>query len=300
MSSVTISEKRTVKELISWAQAHLLERGLPEAAADAEVLLSGVLGQERWRLAWMGNSTVKICEQARFREWVTRRGEFEPLHYILGVREFWSLDFRVGPQVLIPRPETEILVEEALRCSQVLGPERNLKILDVGTGSGNIAVALARELPRAKIVAIDCSPGALRVAAENCRVHGVLERVSLLGGDLVSPLGRKARFPLVVANLPYIDPAQLDFLPEDVRNYEPRVALDGGKNGIQTIARLFATVPSCLADGGFFLVEIGPGQSGYLRGGCGENRGLQPVRITRDFAGVERVFVSRKEGVGDG
>lgn len=257
--------------------------------------MSRVLGEERWRLCWLADSGVEIHDQDRFREWIVRRGQFEPLHYILGVREFWSLDFRVTPQVLIPRPETEVLVEESLRCARTLGPEKSLNILEIGTGSANIAVALARELPRARIVAVDCSLEALRVAAANCREHGVAGRISLLCADLASSLGGRAHFFLVVANLPYVARSELDFLPSDVRNYEPRVALDGGEGGVQAMGRLIAAAPFFLENGGFLLLEIGPEQAEWLRAKSEETGRLQTQRIVRDLAGRERVFVGRKE-----
>ncbi|MBI3014557.1 MAG: peptide chain release factor N(5)-glutamine methyltransferase [Candidatus Tectomicrobia bacterium] len=289
-----------MRDLLSWAHAYLRDRGLPESLADAQVLLARALGIERWRLPWSGEIAAEAAGEAQFRDWVVRRGRFEPLHYIQGFREFWSHDFQVTPEVLIPRPETEILVEEALRCARLLGREGNLNILDVGTGSANIAVILAGELPRAKIVAIDCSPGALRVAAVNCRDHGVAQRVFLLCSDLLLALRPEVRFPLIVANLPYIDRAGLDILPLDVRNYEPRVALDGGQGGTRILDSFITVVPALLEEGGFLLLEIGAGQSEWLRTRTEPILEFREVRFVRDLSGVERVYVARREGPAGG
>lgn len=287
--------QRNVRDLLSWAHVYLMERGLPEPFADVEVLLARALRIERWRLSWSGEIAVELALETLFRDWVDRRGRFEPLHYLLGLREFWSLDFQVTSDVLIPRPETEILVEETLRCARFFERERNLKILDVGTGSANIAVVLAKELPGAKVVAVDCSANALGVAARNCRNHGVSQRVSLLCSDLALALRSDARFSLVVANLPYIDRAGLDFLPSDVRNYEPRVALDGGEGGTEILDRLVQVAPSLLENGGFCLLEIGAGQSEWLRTRIKTTSGFMDTRFVQDLNGVERVFVVRKE-----
>jgi len=209
-----------------------------------------------------------------------------PLAYLTGEREFWSLRLAVDDRVLIPRPETEALVEEALR---LLPPAP--RVADIGTGSGAIAVAVATERPDAAVWATDLSAGALEVARANARAHGVEGRVRFAQGDLAEPLAALAgTLDAVLANLPYVPAAEVDGLAPEVRDHEPRLALDGGGDGLRVVARLLGEAPALLRPGGRLLLEVGAGQAAAVRELAGQGA-WAVVGTRRDLAGIERVVV---------
>jgi release factor glutamine methyltransferase len=249
-----LSEVWTVLKLLRWTEAYFAGRGIDSPRLDAELLLVETLGLDRVGLYLNFERPVQAGELATFRALVKRRAGREPLAYIVGRTEFWSLPFRVTPAVLIPRPETELLVEEALGR---LGDGNRL--LDVGTGSGALAVALAHERPALAVTAIDVSPLGLALAAENARDNGVAERIRFLQQDLRRlPDGP---FDLVVANPPYIPTGELPTLMPEVRDHEPQLALDGGRDGLDAYRVLAAQADTVLAPGGWLLVEVGSGQA---------------------------------------
>jgi release factor glutamine methyltransferase len=215
-----------------------------------------------------------------------------PLAYLTGRREFYGLELRVNRAVLIPRPETELLVdvarEQAARLAELSGSSR-LTIADVGTGSGAVAIALAKHLPDAIIYATDASELALRVAAFNCRRHGVSRRVHLLHGDLLEPL--PGPVDLIVANLPYVATGEFPGLMPEVRDYEPRMALDGGPDGLEMVRRLLAHAPSYVNPGGSLLLEIGAGQSRAARELARRAFPTAQVDVLPDYAGHDRILV---------
>jgi release factor glutamine methyltransferase len=216
--------------------------------------------------------------------------------YIVGQREFWSLPFIVTPDVLIPRPETEILVMEALRVlSQPEQTERRIRILEMGTGSGAISVALAKELPAASVVATDLSEKALFIAAENALRNRVRERILFLQGDLFDTLGKGSLFDLIITNPPYIPQDHFPSLPSEVRDFEPRVALDGGKDGLTFFRRVLPRVGEYLGPQGWFLMEIGAGQDQKVRQIAEANPDLDSLDFLPDLAGIKRVFKARKK-----
>jgi release factor glutamine methyltransferase len=234
-------------------------------------------------------------EQASFTALVQRRQAHEPTAYITGHKEFFGLDFIVDPSVLIPRPETELLVEYAVRLASTAFADACL-IADVGTGCGAIAVAVAANVPHARIYAGDLSPGALAVAGRNCERHGVEKRVTLVRGDLLGALPERVH--LIVANLPYVRESELDGLSPEVSRFEPRIALAGGVDGLSTIERLLACASEYLLDGGVVLLEIGPDQRQHV---CDMARSLIPgseIDVTADLGGVSRVVAihTRKSG----
>ncbi|RPI50066.1 MAG: peptide chain release factor N(5)-glutamine methyltransferase, partial [Chloroflexi bacterium] len=216
-----------------------------------------------------------------------RRAQREPLAYITGHREFFGLDLAVDGRVLVPRPETELLVERALSLARRL-PEPAV-IADVGAGSGAIAVALAVHLPAATIYALDEAPGPLAVTAENARRHGVEERVHCLQGDLLSPLPEAMH--LVCANLPYVGSEEWEALAPEIREHEPRAALDGGPGGLEVIRRLLATAGPYLRPGGAILLEIGAGQGPAARALAGEHFPQARAELLPDYAGLDRLLV---------
>ncbi|MBI2872383.1 MAG: peptide chain release factor N(5)-glutamine methyltransferase [Chloroflexi bacterium] len=269
------------------AQRSLESVGIPDARIEAEVLLTVTLDLDRAALYACLNVFIAPEKVAAVHRLLERRLRREPLAHIVGRREFFGLDLEVGPAALVPRQETETLVEEALKAACQRGG--SCAIADVGTGCGAIAVALAVHLPAARLYATDISPEALRLARANCLRHGVGERVALLEGDLLAPLPEPV--DLVVANLPYVPTAEIDTLQPEVRLHEPRIALDGGPDGLDVIRRLLCQAPRWLDAGGALLLEIDPHQvCGVLETAHASFPGAA-LRTIRDLAGRERVVV---------
>ncbi len=236
--------------------ADLQRHGTPDSQLEAEVIIRHALHYDRARFYASFAERLNSKDLLRIQGFVSRRIAGEPLPYITGHREFYGLDFIVNPAVLIPRQETELLVDAALDFARNHQQE-DIAIADIGTGSGAIAVAIASNLPAAQAHAIDCSADALSVTDRNRRKHGVADRVSLLQGDLLAPL--KHSVDLIVSNPPYINSKLLPDLPEEVRR-EPRLALDGGEQGLDVIRRLITQASSKLTAGGRLIIEISPEQ----------------------------------------
>jgi release factor glutamine methyltransferase len=276
-----LSEVWTVLKLLRWTADYFNGRDIDSPRLAAELLLAETLGLDRVGLYLNFERPLQADELTAYRERVRRRARREPLAYILGRTEFWSLPFKVTPAVLIPRPDSELLVEVALPL--LAGAAR---VLDVGTGSGALAIALAHERPEWMVTAIDLSPEALAVAAENARSNGVAERVHCLSGDLaVLPGGP---FDLVVANPPYIPSGDLAALMPEVRDFEPHLALDGGRDGLEAYRALTRQAGAVLAPGGWLLVEVGLGQVANVQE-LFAAAGLTEIFTARDLAGIERV-----------
>jgi len=270
--------------LLAAAAPRLAVAGIDSARLDAELLLAHALGLDRTRLYARLRDAVADDAAARFAALLMRRARREPVAYLTGEQEFWSLPFEVGPAVLIPRPETELLVELAGR----LAPPP-VAILDVGTGSGCIAVALARELEAARITATDLSPDALAVARRNAARHGVAARLSFVAGDVYAGLPAAARFDLIASNPPYLAPG--DAVSPELA-FEPGAALWAGADGLDVIRRLLAGAPPRLRPGGHLLVEIGAAQAEPVRA-LAQASGLAEARVVADLAGLPRVLVAR-------
>ncbi len=284
----------TILALIRWADERFKKEGLATPRLDAEVLLAEALGMDRVGLYTHYDQPLQPEELARFRKLIIRRLKREPVAYILGKREFWSLSFKVAPGVLIPRPETEVLVAEALKTlAQLDGKE--ISILEIGTGSGAISVALARELPAAKVVATDLSPQALALAEENALHHGVQAQIHFLKGDLFQPLPKGSNFNLVITNPPYVPRGQLSSLMPEVRDFEPRMALDGGVDGLDFFRRALPKVGDFLNSGSWFLAEMGEGQDRKILEMAEKVPGLNSFESVKDLAGIKRVFKARKK-----
>jgi release factor glutamine methyltransferase len=278
---------QTLSARIAAARQTLVDAAFrPEdAALDAEVLAREVLGWDRARLLADGRESPPPGFEDRYQAVIARRVKREPVAMITGHREFWGLDFVVTPDTLVPRPETEAIVEEALRF---LPRDGAASVLDVGTGTGCLAIALAHERPAARAVASDISHAALVVAATNARRHGVRDRIRFLCTDLVAGLSLRAN--VIVSNPPYVPDQPAVRLPPDVVRYEPATALFGGSDGLTVMRRLFATAPAHLADGGRFIVEIGYGQEDDV-GAVAAGTGWQVDRILYDLQGIARTFV---------
>lgn len=275
----------TLESLLSRAESYLSGRGVPEARANAEFLMACALGVHRGELELRRALPAPSGREKRFWGWVLRRGCRVPLAYVLGSQPFHGLELRVGPGVLIPRPETEELADIAILLARRLRLEgrRTLRVLDVGTGSGCIALALARALPGADIAATDVSPKALETARGNARRLGCSSRIRFLPAR--APL-RGWRADLVVSNPPYIPSARLRRLEPEVLR-EPRLALDGGPDGLKVIRRVIALAAGCLATGGRLAMEIDAGQGAQVRELL-KARGFSRVEIRRDLRGSER------------
>jgi len=259
---------------------------------DARALLAHVLGVAG-PLSLSASKAVSDEEQTKFLDLFARRISGEPLQYVLEEWDFFGRRFRVDRRALIPRPETEHLVEEALRCA----PDAR-RIADLGCGSGILAVTLACEIPGSRLVASDASFASLALARENARRLAVAERIRLVAGDWLAPVGDRAHFDLVVANPPYVAENERDQLPRLVRDYEPAAALFAGGDGLSEIRRLVESVPACVTVGGFFLFEFGFGQSPLVEDLLRPSAPWSLERIVADLAGIPRVAVlQRREAV---
>lgn len=256
---------------------------------DAELLLLRVLGRDRAWLLTHGDAACSEEQRAQLEAWVERRARHEPVQYILGEQEFYGLPMRVTPDVLIPRPETEHLVEAALAR---LPRDRAVQIADVGTGSGAIAVALAHARPLAQVTALDISPAALGVARQNAERHGVADRVRLVESDLLSAV-RGERFAAVVANPPYV--AENEELEPQVRDYEPHAALFAGPTGLEVYRRLIPEAWEVLEPGDWLLMEIGHGQRDAIMELLGSaGHGWDAVSFVEDLQGIPRVAIAQR------
>jgi release factor glutamine methyltransferase len=267
---------------VKLAQA-LQAAGIEDAWLEAEVLLRHALDLDRAHLYARLQEDLSPGDQSAFHSLLARRLAHEPAAYIVGRREFYGLDLDTTPAALIPRPETELLVEEAIARAR----ERPL-IVDVGTGSGAIAVALAVHLPQAAVLAIDVSREALALAARNARRHGVENRISFLQTDLLAPLAQPA--DIIVANLPYVTSAEWEALPPEIREHEPRAALDGGPDGLREIERLLGQAPSRVRAGGSLLVELGSPQAAPALALARRFFPHALARILPDAAGLDRLL----------
>ncbi|MEK7362941.1 MAG: peptide chain release factor N(5)-glutamine methyltransferase [candidate division NC10 bacterium] len=282
----------TVGGLLAAGAAALEGSGLPTARRDAEWLLAEALGLDPLRLVLGLDRRVPVEVAERFGERIGRRMAHEPLQYILGHEEWRGLRLKTAPAALIPRPETELLVEWAVELERAEGPWR--LAADVGAGTGAIACALAAAAPRLEVVAVERSTGALVLAAANVEALGLGRRVRLVAGDLFDPLGGlQAAVDLVVSNPPYIATAMLSQLPREVRDWEPREALDGGPDGMAVHRRLIAESPRVLRRGGWLLMEMGERQAGPLRASM-EASGFERIEVRRDLRGVERMIAGRE------
>lgn len=284
----------TVASVLSEAEAVLSTQTIDTARLDAEVLLGSVLGVDRAGVFSRLAQPLSPSQCNEFWRLIQRRAQHEPLQYITGFREFWSLEFLVTPAVLIPRPETELLVETTLHLvslqNSLVRPKR---ILDVGTGSGCIAITLAKELPQAELWAMDISPEALTVARENAQRHGVGDRVHFFQGDVFAPLSNDAPpFDVIVANPPYIASLALTMLQPEVSDWEPSAALDGGIDGLDFYRRLVKEGQSYLCSGGWLVLELGAGQFPDVQLLIQAQRNLTVETSVRDYAGHERVIVA--------
>ncbi len=282
----------TIHELVSAARERFRAARIadPEADLDARLLAQHLLGWDTARYFTEGNQPPPPAFAAQYEALVARRAAREPLAYITGRRQFWDLTFAVSPSVLIPRPESELLVEAALE--RFPSPEEPLLIADVCTGSGCVAVALAHERPRATIVATDLSEAAVEVARANAAYHGVAGRVQIRRADLLD--GIDERFDLIVANPPYVADQYRPILQPEVREHEPAMALFGGADGLALIRRLVPAAAEHLRPGGWLMFEFGFGQDNEIEELIAAASGLAFVGLRPDLQGIPRTAIARR------
>ncbi len=289
-----------IKSILKAATVKLEASGIESARLDASILLAHVLGISREMLLITPEKLLNNIEIQQFNELIVRRVAKEPVAYIIGEKEFWSLDFIVTPDTLIPRPDSEKLVEAALKRAKIItaqqhfrenGRVKPLTLLDIGTGTACLLVALLKELPSALGIGVDISQLALQVAEENAKRHNVISRAQFfrsLWCDAVN-----GTFDLVISNPPYIATAEAASLMEDVVKYEPHSALFAGNDGLDAYRAISAQVSSKLNRGGYVLLEVGQGQAGAVAGLL-QNAGLAIDGIEKDLAGIERCVIAQK------
>ena len=273
----------------------LLGAGIDSARLDAELLLGCALGMSREELMIAATRKVSVAESDRYEDLLRRRLNREPLAYITGQQEFWSLGFLVSGDVLVPRPETETLVERALKHLAAINNHEAPRILELGTGSGAIAVALASELPQAEIVATEIAPAALEIARRNASRNGVSNAIRFLQGDLFTALDQELEkdFDLILSNPPYIPRGEIAHLGAEVSRWEPRAALDGGVDGLDFYRRIIEEAPGYLRQGGAVAVEIGAAIGSLVLALFRNNPAYGDTRVYQDYSGRDRVVIAR-------
>jgi len=282
--------------LLRWTADYLTGKGIERARLDAEVLLADLLSMERVGLYLNFDRPLEKHELAAFRERVVRRAAHEPVAYITGRREFYGLDLAVDPRVLIPRPETELLVDLALvhlkdRPPEARDGQQGEGLVDLGTGSGAMALALAHERPEARVWALDVSGEALEAARTNASRLGLETRIEFLQGDLLAPLaGLGQSFDLILANLPYVPRSAFNDMPADVKDFEPHLALDGGEEGLDFILPTISQALSLLAPGGALILEIWPPTAEAILARA-KAEGYGTASVHQDLAGLDRAVV---------
>jgi len=280
----------TVGELLDWTAGFLAQHRSEFPRLDAEVLLAHVLGCRRIELYTRYAEIAAPAVRQRFRELINRRVEGCPVAYLVGRKEFFSLPLEVSPAVLIPRPESEFVVMECLRLAKEM-PEPT--VLDIGTGSGNLVLAIAQQHKGARLTAVDISPEALAIARRNADKHGVAERIMFLQGDLFEPVPAGAKFDFIVSNPPYIPHDDIAGLAVGVRDYEPRLALDGGPDGYAVFDRLIAGARQYLKPSGHLIVEIGAPQEGPARAKIAALQSYELADTIQDYSRHPRVLQAR-------
>lgn len=283
----------TLGSLLDWTAKHLAQKQIETARLDAEVLLAHVVGCKRIDLYGIRHAEVASADvKQKYRELIRRRLEGCPVAYLVGRKEFYGLDLKVSPAVLIPRPDSEHVVME---CLALMKPIEKPRILDIGTGSGNLPIAIAKHHPTAELTAIDASGDALKIAQENAERHGVLERIRFLQGDLFAPLSAEEQFHCIVSNPPYIPDEEVPKLPIGVRDYEPHMALKGGPGGFVIFDRLVEGSRTRLFPGGYLILEIGSPQEASARAKLAAIPEFTLAPTIFDYSGFPRVVrVQRK------
>lgn len=282
----------TIAEILKQASERLRTAGVPNDVLDAQTLLAEALGKDRTYLIINFNQQLDDSLLATYQPLIERRAAGEPLQYITGHQEFFGLEFEVTPDVLIPRPETEIIIEETIRLVQQNKLAAPI-IVDVGTGSGCIAVTLAREIDGAQLIACDISPAALQVAQRNTLRHRLEDRVQLITSDLLSAFEERDFADFIISNPPYVSEREFPVLQREVRDWEPRIALTDHADGLSFYRRLLLDAPLRLKPGGYLICEMGYTQSEAVRAMTDPEVWAEP-RLLDDLQGIPRTLVLRK------
>lgn len=281
----------SIGRILKWTESYFTEKGMETPRLDAEVLLSHVLKKERIYLYVHFDEPLETGELAEYRELVKRRVQHVPVAYLTGNREFMGLEFEVTPAVLIPRPETELLVQTAIEGLREVEGEK--LFADIGTGSGAICLSVLHYVPGARGETVDISAEALKIAEKNGARLGVSDRIEFHEGDLLEPL-KGRRFHAVLSNPPYIPNGDIEGLAREVRDAEPRLALEGGSDGLDFYRRLSREVPDFLEKDGFLAMEIGIDQAQPIRRMLETEGWTSKLEVYKDLAGIERVVVAWK------
>lgn len=299
-----LKECAQIKSLFNNAVCLLKREGIPDSELEVALLFAHILNIDRTTLLLSGEQILHEEQCAAFEKLVAKRLTREPLAYITGEKEFWSLAFTVTKDVLIPRPETEVLVARALQVIKRAGNTNNqTRILDLGTGSGIIAIVLALEVEGAWVTAVDRSHKALKVAVHNANKHGVAVNIHFINSDWLAGLSAKTVFDIVVANPPYVAGKMLaqstgmtvGSIEPEVVSFEPRLALDGGHQGLAEIRKIAVEVPNALKPGGWIFLEIGADQGEAVIAIFEEAAAYESLAVYNDYAGLPRVFQARKK-----
>jgi release factor glutamine methyltransferase len=275
-------ETWTIKKLLDWTTEYFKKFDIEWPHLEAEILLAHALKFKRIDLYVHFERALKEEELKYFKRLILRRSKHEPIAYITGIQPFMSLDFKVDPAVLIPRPETEKLVEATIDLAKEF---ENPKILDIGTGCGNIAISLAKYIPGSAVLGIDSSAGALNIASENAKIHKIEDRCKFAECDLFPESGNK--FDLIVSNPPYIPTGEIDKLQEEIK-FEPRAALDGGPDGLDHIKKIIDSSSKYLTPKGYLILEFGMGQANKILEYSGS---LREANIMKDNSGIDRILI---------
>lgn len=282
----------TVKRILEWTTRHFAERGCETPRLDAEILLAHVRVCRRIELYTRYDEVLSDAQRQAMRALVKRRAAHEPVAYLVGSREFYGRSFAVGPEVLIPRPDTETLV---LHLLDFLATRRQPRALELGTGSGCICVTAAAHIPDLRVVAVDVSPGALQMAQHNAERHGVADRIAFLEGDLFAPVDPSERFDAIVSNPPYVRSGELEELEPDVRLHEPRLALDGGPQGMAVAERIIECAADYLVSGGLLALELSPSLMHVAVASINATGAFATPVILKDAGPRERVIAATKQ-----
>ena len=290
--SANTPEVWTVKEVLDWTIGHLKQHGCESARLDAEILLAHSRNCRRIQLYTEYDAPLTPEERATMRDLVRRRAAHEPVAYLVGFREFFGVEFDVEPGVLIPRPDTETLVMTALEVAKDLPSPR---LLDVCTGTACVPVAIAENCAAAVLTAIELGDQAHQIARRNIDKHGLTDRITLLQGDLFSPLASDASFDIITANPPYVTNEEMNTLPPDIRLHEPELALRGGADGLDIVRRLIPEAAARLTDAGTLLLEIGSQQGDDVCRLFATTNQYEPAQVVRDLGGCTRVVWAKKK-----
>ncbi len=291
----------TILKVLQWTTSYFKSLRIEGPRMAAEILLAHALGLSRIDLYLRYDQPLSAEELAEYKALIKRRAKREPVAYIVGSKEFWSMELAVTTDVLIPRPETECLVEQAIERMPGVGQDIVWNVLELGTGSGAIILALAAERPQNRYFASDRSEKALRIAGKNAEKHGLADSVRFFVGDWFAPLKPEASFfNLIVSNPPYVAAGEISGLEPEVRDYEPRFALDGGSDGLASLSLLIGRASAFLKSGGYLILEMGYDQAAGVESAAKNEKAFESVEIVKDYAGLDRLAIMKKRGTAVG